>query len=93
MLLYVLYNTLSNIYCVKDKSMLSRRNKVRMYLGKAIVATKQKVKASGLFGGQRHCGSGDVMLQDSTCLLPEHLALKQIACHIKKFEIGHIYPG
>ena len=40
--------------------MLSRRNKVRLYLGKGIVATKQKVKASGQFGGQRRCDSGDV---------------------------------
>ena len=31
-----------------------------MYLGKATVATKQKVKASGQFGGQRRCGSGDI---------------------------------
>ena len=31
-----------------------------MYIGKGIVATKQKVKASGQFGGQRRCDSGDV---------------------------------
>ena len=69
-----------------------------MYLGKGIVATKQKVKASGQFGGQRRCDSGDVTfwvveVQDSTCLLPEHLAWKHIASHIKKSEIGHIHPG